>query len=109
MAQHGPSTRKCKDNSEKGKLTLFKLRASNGDPSMQVDNAEDERKPYEVSANITLAETEQALRKEGVQYAKENHVKVLEEKFSNQAKMENPTARYDKLAQLVAGQHDQMS
>ena len=46
-------------------MPLFKVRTGDEDPSMQVDNAEDEEKPQEASTNITLAETERALRKGG--------------------------------------------
>ena len=91
----GPQIRKWTENMEKGKLPLFKLRTGDEDQSMQVDNAEDEEKPQEASTNITLAETERALRKGGAQYAKYNAQRVYEERLANQATVENMTARND--------------
>ena len=90
-------------------MPLFKLRTGDEDPSMQVDNAEDEEKPQEASTNITLAETERALRKGGAQYAKGNAQRFYEERLANQAKVENFTARYDQVLQLVERQEEQLS
>ena len=62
--QSGPNTRKWAADRKKGKLPLFKLRTGKEEEEviMQVDGTEEEEKAPDTDTNITLEETEIALK-----------------------------------------------
>ena len=80
----------------KGKLQFFKLRTGKEEeePSMEVDGAEEEEKAPDTDTNITLEETETALKRGGLKYAADNARRVFEERVANQQKFENLIAKY---------------
>ena len=104
-----PNTRRWADNQEDGRLPLHKRRFDCEGTDVQEDKCEDEEKLGEATESIMAEDIERQLTRAGHKYAKENVQRVLEERITNQAKVEMLQTRLEQVLQVAERQKEHIS